>query len=673
MRRKLLPLPLLLLFSPALGGILKISASQVDLKNQTVEAIGNVTVHYEGFTLRATRLVQNLKTGEIEAFGNVTFEAKNPTLYIKCSEIEVNLEGENATFYNAGGVIKNFYFKSEKLFLNSTLYLFKKICGSECSDFQAEICAQKAYYYPDKGKGVLKDAVIKVERKPVFYTPYYSFLTKRTTGFLPPSAGVDYYGLFFYRQPFFWTIDRSSDMTATSDIRGRELFGAQVEFRKFFSKSFYIQTLNAYYYDRAKDRYWWRGRGYYRENRYLFSGEGFYGKLRYGWDYPSDKDFYYDIFFTNSELHYKSFAESYLVYDLQNRDYNVSAAFRYFYNLASTDRSKDLLVAPDTLLYLKPHRLSFFTYDFLGSFTGFYTENGSFFRLHLRPNFRWSKTIGSVPLTFTFSPSYSYYSNSNRTETQNLLALNFKATSLLYNYDLINTQNWNWTTVWDLTYKFQPLKPKEGPNIDVLDRVAQENLFNLRSLNILSYGGVQVAELLVEQPYNFYSGYNFPTDGVYVPGHWMPLKVSYSLNDPSKFAVLNGQFYYDHQRSKIVYHTEGLTLSVIKTSTTKLSLNLSYTKSVNSAGQPQTDQYSYGFSFGRYNWKVKVKSYYDRIISKTTRQELSLGYYKKCWSLSVNYSREYNRDTGNYNWSAFLTFSVFGRGLNLFLLGGENR
>jgi len=656
------------------GEVLTLNSQKLIMQNGRVVAVGEVFANYGEYFLKADRVIGDERNGKIVAVGGVVLWDREQTIFVKADRMIYDTQSGVIELFNPRGRVKEGFFRSKHLTIRGKVYTFKTFCGSKCPDFQAEVCSRKFVYDDAEREGTLKDAVLKVEGKPILYSPWYPFLTRRKTGFLAPESGVDPFGNFFYRQPFFWAISPSSDATFTGDYRASKLYGGEVEFRKYFSQKVYLETLNAYYRDDAKGEYRWVGRDYYRKNRFLLSGKGFVDGWHLRWEYPSDKDLFYDTYFFEENLHYKSFAESYLEYWRETPAYRWNFKTSYFYNLKTTDRSKDLLIAPDFIFHLKQRPLTRgIYYDLFSSFTTFYRENRPTLRLQITPSLKFSKVFGTTPFTIFVKPYYRYYAYGEEEGSlySSVFGMNVRVNSLLYDFDLVSTERWNFGSVWDWFYDYQPFERRDTAKFDYFDEDFKKNLFTLRAFNYLTFDGYQVAQFIFEQPYNFYNGYSFPTDGAFVKGHKLPFKLYYTLSVPGGRASWRGQIYYDHYLKKAVLNSQSLTLTPVETPAGKLSLSAGFVKSVNHDGEPYADQINYGLKASYGYWRLSAKIYYDRLISKNTRTTLVLSYSKECWSLTLNYQREFDRDLDRYTWSAFLTFSVFGRGINVLLGGGS--
>ena len=674
MKRYLLPLGVALLSLSSIGNskLLFLNATEVKYLSQerTVEALKGVEVHYGVYYLKADRLRYLKDKGVLVAEGHVFFtdrkgvflRAKRAVYYIREKVVEL---------YDVEGKIKEGYFKAKFARLKGDVYLLRSLCASKCPDFSAQVCAKKFVYRPKEGEGTAYSATLKIEKLPILYTPYYAFLTKRKSGFLPPKLGIDSYGDFIYRQPYFWAIDSHSDLTLTGDYRSGGLYGAWLQYRKFFAYNSYLETLNQFYYDDAYPGKWWQGREEHRRHRYLLSGKGYRGNLSFKWEYPSDIYYYYDVFFFDKELHYKSFAESYIQYSLDRDLYTLNLKGAYFYNLKTTDRSKDLATIPDIYFYLKPLPLGGgFSTDLTSELTDFYTENRQLWRWRLVPELKFQRVLGTTPVTGYLKPFYIYYSSRRYGNRHHIAGFALKLKSLLYDFDLIRTSSWNLFSSWEGVYEFQPFEEKNTPSFDYFDLLTKKNMVTLRGVNTLHYRGREVLNLLVEQPYNFYEGYNFPTDGAYVRGKLLPLKVYYNLY-PSPSLGFSGKVYYDHQRKQVVYNSVSVSWEAIRTLLSKLALRASYSLSKDHLGKRQAEQYSYGLSWRWRRISLSLDNYHDAVKGKDVKTDLQVGYRKDCWSLGVRYEREYNYDSGKYQWRAFLVLSVFANPFNVLISGGE--
>jgi LPS-assembly protein len=103
------------------------------------------------------------------------------------------------------------------------------------------------------------DATLQISGIPVFYTPYFWHAdpsVKRRSGFLFPDFGSSTFLGAFYRQPYYWVISPSEDLTLSPMVTARKggvLFG---EWRRRFNSGF-VATSGSFTYDPDETR--WRG------------------------------------------------------------------------------------------------------------------------------------------------------------------------------------------------------------------------------------------------------------------------------------------------------------------------------------------------------------------------------------------------------------------------------
>ncbi|MEO2153449.1 MAG: hypothetical protein ABGX24_03415 [Aquificota bacterium] len=674
---------------PLIGysSLVSLDAEEVIKTPRVVIAKKKATITYRGYQLTADEISFYPSKNLLVAKGHVKLKKDNEIDLTAGEVLFINLpqtgkvdkkktkKGQKQNVlvaYDVRGKFQNFYLNVEYLEKRGNLLIAKRGCVSQCRDFDAQVCARSFVFNLQEGLGNARNVVVKIENTPVIYTPLYRIATKRRSGFLAPSFGLDSYGNFIYQQPFYWAIDNHSDATFTADLRSGGMYGIQTEFRKYFSSDFYIETRNHYYQDEAKNKYWWVGRDFYRRNRYLLQGEGYYGKLQFGWAYPSDPYYYYDIFFNKEQLKYLSFTQSYITYTWNTRYFLTNWRTVYFYDLTTTDRSNDLFLLPDGYFYLKPIPLKGgISFDLTSEATNFYRNNSSLWRFVFKPRFRFSKVFGTTPITFYVEPYLITYDGKDIWKNnldKSASSVKFTARSLLYNFDLVKSEKFSWFSLWEWVYSYDPIKNKNLPIFDIQDEVFRQNMLTLRGLNDFNYKGRKFAQWLIEQPYNFYNGYTLPTSGELMKGHWLPLK-SYLTLTPNDDWSLYNTIYYDHKLAKIIYQSTGASWRIIKTDDLQLRIKGGYVYSEGANNERYSDQYYYGFEGSYKKAKFKFRVNHDNILGKDTRIYTEVGYYRNCWGISLSVERDYNRDNGKYEWQAFLTLSIMFHPLTVYLGG----
>jgi lipopolysaccharide assembly outer membrane protein LptD (OstA) len=156
-----------------------------------------------------------------------------------------------------------------------------------------------------------------------------------------------------------------------------------------------------------------------------------------------------------------------------------------------------------------------------------------------------------------------------------------------------------------------------------------------------------------------------------VDGHILPLKVYYSLYTPSRELSFSGKLYYDHQSSRVVYNSNSFRWKAVKTLLTEVTLKVSHSLSKDHLGKRLSEGLSYGLEARVRRIYATFDSYYDYRLHKNVRSSVDLSYRKKCWSLGIRYERDYDRDSGKYEWRAMVVFTVFSNPFNFLITGGR--
>ncbi len=106
-----------------------------------------------------------------------------------------------------------------------------RVCQPEPGGVDWEVRAKEAVLEQDEFL-TAKSASFWVRGIPSFYTPYLIYpIGERRTGFLIPRIGYSGRSGFTYKQPFFWAIDESQDLTLTGVYRTRRGFEGEANYR----------------------------------------------------------------------------------------------------------------------------------------------------------------------------------------------------------------------------------------------------------------------------------------------------------------------------------------------------------------------------------------------------------------------------------------------------------
>lgn len=224
--------------------LLKADRIDYDLNTGAATAVGHVEIDYNGRTLLADRVDDDKKNDIVTATGHVVMMAPNGDV-VFAERVRLTdrmrdgvmqtfsaLIGENgrlaaSSATRIGGV---------RTIARNAAYTPCKICskpGQRTPDW--EIQADKVIYDEIHHRIYYRDAVVKLEGIPVFYTPFFSNAdptVKHQTGFLMPDVGSKHTLGFFVRVPYYIAFSDSQDMTVApmvSSFGGEQL---QAEYRR---------------------------------------------------------------------------------------------------------------------------------------------------------------------------------------------------------------------------------------------------------------------------------------------------------------------------------------------------------------------------------------------------------------------------------------------------------
>ena len=202
-----------------------------DRKNNIVQLIGNGSIHQPGESISADSIQLDLNTRDMDAKGNCVYIASDTSIH--SDEMHFNLDTHAGTV--VGGRVSNesFTLIGERINkLGPTRFQAHRAEYSTCADCPQTWSLRAQDVSLEVGGYAYMSGVIgKIKDAPFFWLPYLiiPIKTERQTGFLFPRIGIKSdskeTGVTFV-QPFFWAINRSSDMTfayGTTGTRGRRI------------------------------------------------------------------------------------------------------------------------------------------------------------------------------------------------------------------------------------------------------------------------------------------------------------------------------------------------------------------------------------------------------------------------------------------------------------------
>jgi len=209
-----------------------------DEQQNTVSAVGNAVVTKGETTMKADAITVNRGTNALNAQGHVI--VTDPQGQIEASSLQFELENETGTI--GEGTVRlprNQYILTGKLLQKSYGQTYHIENGAfttcQCESFQKAdwSVGGETIDVNLRGKGVVRGGTFRVRDIPLMYLPYGAVPVRadRQSGFLFPDFGFSNKRGFVWHQPFYWAINRSYDLTLTTDVETAARIGIWGEFR----------------------------------------------------------------------------------------------------------------------------------------------------------------------------------------------------------------------------------------------------------------------------------------------------------------------------------------------------------------------------------------------------------------------------------------------------------
>lgn len=275
-----------------------------DDKTQIATATGTVQLTYGPYVLTATRVVYDMKAKTFSANGSIVLKEQNGNVFeadsatLKDTFAAGFAEHVTALLTNNVTITARYARRNENgitIYENAS-YTACKTCVSANGTPVWQIVAREAKHDSEEKTIYYKDARLQFGKVPVFYTPYFAYpdpSVTRRSGFLIPSVNWGEFG-FGLTTPYFWAINRSTDLTFSPMWTTKRGPLADLEFRQRLNAGIYtMQGWGIYELSKSKNNPHetpWRGAarttGDFRIN----------DKWTWGWDgtIVSDKQFMSD-------------------------------------------------------------------------------------------------------------------------------------------------------------------------------------------------------------------------------------------------------------------------------------------------------------------------------------------------------------------------------------------
>jgi LPS-assembly protein len=324
-----------------------------DYDNDTVSAVGHVTIYYGGYTLQAEKVTYNKSNGRLIAEGGVVLT--DPTgATVTSSFVDVTDDFRDGFVQSLRvDTPQRAHFTAESAERRGgevTTFVNGAYTACEpCKDHPEKpplwnVKAAKIVVNQKEQMVYFTDARIEFFGLPVAWLPYFAMAdpsVSRKTGFLAPQTGYSAKLGAYASLPYFWAIAPNYDLTFTPSVYSRQGFLGEVEWRHRLEHGQYTVTAagirqahkEAFDPDSASYRNW---RGGIRSTGQFYINRDW----TLGWDgtLTSDRTFTRDYAVLNNDT-----SETISTIHLTGlRDRNFAEARASYYQIL-TDRTGDPL------------------------------------------------------------------------------------------------------------------------------------------------------------------------------------------------------------------------------------------------------------------------------------------------------------------------------------------
>ena len=226
-----------------------------DYDNDTVSAVGNVTIYYGGYTLQAEKVTYNKRSGRLIAEGGVMLT--DPTgATIKSNFVDITDDFRNGFVQSLQvDTPQRVHFtaeSAERRAGETTTFVNGAYTACEpCKDHPEKpplwnVKAAKIVVNQKEHMVYFTNARIEFFGLPVAWLPYFAMAdpsVARKTGFLAPATGYSGKLGAYLSLPYFWAIAPNYDLTLTPSVYSRQGFLGEAEWRHRLEHGQYTVTV----------------------------------------------------------------------------------------------------------------------------------------------------------------------------------------------------------------------------------------------------------------------------------------------------------------------------------------------------------------------------------------------------------------------------------------------
>ena len=626
---------------------IQILAEKLDIKNDIVNASGDVVVYSPNYYITSNRLIYDKINEKLELFGDVNVIKNNEVvsfsqyIFIDIKK-DINnlkpmlvLDNTNKIWFNAEKGVKN----NDKFDLKTST-----LSSCDCKDPAWSISFSSGDLNTTKQWMNTYNTTLYIKNFPVFYTPYFGFPTDdtRRTGLLPPTIGYSKDEGLLYAQPIYFAPKLNYDFEYIPQVRLNRGHGHALKYRFvdslyselnfetaiFNEKSSYVEKANL-----SNDKHYGWDFEYKRSK--LFSTNNDSDGLLINSVNMNDVDYINTTYDTSKTNYTDKFLESNLKYFYNTNDYYSDLELN-LYNDISKDNNDDVLQEVPSVSF---HKYSNSILDkYLTTSLDINTNKktrkegvgGVTTEVYIPINYH--TYLFNEYLNFSFSEEISYtniqytksdYKNASYGENNHILSV---YSDLVKPYD-----NYIHSILFSSTYTHSNIFEESGDIYDADDSttsdlspfsIAQTSKNISFSMQQSIYDKMTLKEIINHKIKQSFI-YNNTTN-------------TYDKNTLEN--DLTYYYTYGSLSNRLVYNY--LIKDITSSSTTfKFSdddyftnIYYVYLKNKDTLVEQKTLNYEMGLSFGKY-YKASYKEQYDLIANINKKKELVFNIDDKCWEI----------------------------------------
>ncbi len=556
----------------------------------TYIAKGNCEITKDKHILKADEAIYNKTNGIVQLYGNVRIY-DNEGDWVKGPKAVVNIDTFKGFADDAiAFVAKNhLYIKAKRIIMDDKNHYFASdttITGCDCD----QCLSFDSKSAPEWSIGAKNTYIVKnnyvfsypiwfnAGKLPVFAFPAIEEPLVRKSGFLFPAFGYSKTNGFKYYQPYYWAINKSQDVTLTSQYDGKIGYGLNTQYRYYWTDNIKGNWEIELFKDTtppAGDEKRTRLNVDITQNANFENS----GDLKADIHYLSNKNNLRVINDDNMQLTSNRYTTSKLMYLLQNGPYYLGINSYFYQDLIAANNSQTLQKLPEVLFDISNvniyNKLSF---DLSSTYSYNYRESGLRGNaLDVSPSLSYPFKLDFINFLPKFSLHYIFSNYSNGLVGQQSSAvpqLDLTArTSFFKIYDISSTSKLKHIIAPQISYTFIPKVNQEFP--DFVNTYPQTSALNLtlentiikRTLN--DKGEFSYREIFynkITQQYRFANYANMPIEPIDSTQPYIYPKNVYTNGPiyeetriwPFSFFNFSSQSYYQWQKHTFTYTANNL-------------------------------------------------------------------------------------------------------------------